>query len=35
MCYYIAKVYNYEILKMRAEFLKDENGMVISNTLKN
>ena len=28
MCYYISKVYNYEILKMRCEFSKDENGTV-------
>lgn len=29
MCYYVSKVYNVEILKMRCEFLKDENGTVI------
>mmetsp|Transcript_45789 Transcript_45789/g.33509 ORF Transcript_45789/g.33509 Transcript_45789/m.33509 type:complete len:92 (-) Transcript_45789:411-686(-) len=28
MCYYISKVYNYEVLKMRCEFLKDENGTI-------
>ena len=28
MCYYIQKVYNFEILKMRTEFSKDENGTV-------
>lgn len=28
MCYYVQKVYNFEILKMRAEFSKDENGTV-------
>jgi hypothetical protein len=30
MCYYIQKVYGFEILKMRAEFNKDENGTVRS-----
>lgn len=28
MCYYVQKVYGQEILKMRAEFSKDENGSV-------
>lgn len=29
MCYYIQKVYGFEVLKMRSEFAKDENGTVI------
>jgi hypothetical protein len=28
MCYYIQKVYQYEVLKMRTEFMKDENGTI-------
>ena len=28
MCYYVSKIYNIEILRMRCEFLKDENGTV-------
>ena len=32
MCYYVQKVYQFEILKMRAEFTKDENGTVPSFT---
>lgn len=28
MCYYIQKVYQIEVLKMRTEFMKDENGTV-------
>ena len=32
MCYYIQKVHNFELLKMRAEFSKDENGTVGSKT---
>ena len=28
MCHYIQKVYQYEILQMKAEFLKDENGNI-------
>ena len=28
MCYYIAKVHEIEILKMRCEFCKDENGTI-------
>lgn len=29
----MSKVYNFEILKMRCEFLKDENGTVILNVI--
>ena len=28
MCYYVQKVYNFEVLKMRCEFMKDENGQI-------
>ena len=28
MCYYISKVYEIEILKMRCEFNRDENGTI-------
>ena len=28
ICYYIQKVYFWEILKMRAEFMRDENGTI-------
>ena len=28
MCYYVQKMYNQEILKMKAEFTKDDNGTV-------
>ena len=28
MCYYVQKVHNQEILRMKAEFSKDENGTV-------
>ena len=28
MCFYIQKVYHFEVLKMRCEFTKDENGVV-------
>ena len=28
MCYYVQKVYNFEVLKMRCEFMKDENGHI-------
>jgi hypothetical protein len=28
MCYYVQKIYNMEVIKMRAEFTKDENGTV-------
>jgi len=28
MCYYIQKMHNHEILKMKAEFTKDDNGTV-------
>lgn len=34
MCYYVQKIYNMEILKMRAEFSRDENGTVILTCLK-
>lgn len=33
MCYYISKIYHFEILKMRCEFSKDENGTVRVNML--
>mgnify|MGYP006893261805 CR=1 FL=1 len=28
MCYYIAHIYEVEILKMRCEFVKDHNGTI-------
>jgi len=28
MCYYIQKMHNIEILKMRCEFCKDDNGTI-------
>ena len=28
MCYYVQKMHNHEILKMRAEFTKDDNGTI-------
>jgi len=26
MCYFVQKMHNYEILKMRCDFIKDDNG---------
>jgi hypothetical protein len=28
MCYYIKKIHNIEILKIKAEFSKDDNGSI-------
>jgi hypothetical protein len=28
MCYYLQKLYNIEILKMKCEFLKDDNDSI-------
>lgn len=28
MCYYISKVYQFEIIRMKAEFAKDENNSI-------
>ena len=28
MCYYVQKIYNYEIVSMNTEFLKDENKTI-------
>jgi hypothetical protein len=28
MCYYVSKLYQYEILRMKCEFVKDDNGTI-------